>query len=59
MKGCQLYRGKIQRLIERDHDNLDGMTPIEALESAKVSTFELPILRESLLRLLESGHVNF
>ena len=26
---------------ERDHDSLDGMTPIEALENAKVSTFGL------------------
>ena len=26
---------------ERDHDSLGGMTPIEALENAKSSTFEL------------------
>ena len=26
---------------ERDHDSLDGMTPAEALENARVSTFEL------------------
>ncbi len=26
---------------ERDHDSLGGMTPIEALEKARISTFEL------------------